>query len=83
MSRETMPTCAAVADSFRAEFGADDINNESIRRGLRPDCKPEQRFFASEGGKTIGQRDDIDASRSCTAADWLRSSEMAGCRRAG
>lgn len=77
MSRETMPTCAAFADSLREAFGVDDIN-ASIRRGLRDNCAPHERFYASEGGKELGRRDEADESRSCTAGDWLRSSKMAG-----
>ena len=72
-----MPTVAALMDDLRAVFGKDEID-AVIRRGIRPDCPNEQRVFASEGGRTIGQRFEYDEARSCTAADWLRSSAMMG-----
>jgi len=53
--RDQMPGCTAFVDALRAEFGREDIDNV-IRRGLRPDCQPEQRVFFSEAGVTLGQQ---------------------------
>lgn len=55
MSRENMPACAGFIDTLRDVFGADEINNV-IRCGLRPDCQPDQRFFAKEAGHVLGLR---------------------------
>ena len=52
--RERMPQCAAWVDAQREAFGEDEIDNV-IRRGLRGDCKPEERVFFSEAGVTLGQ----------------------------
>lgn len=49
-----MPRCAAFVDDLRAAFGADEINNV-IKRGLRPEAKPEHRVQFSEAGHVLGQ----------------------------
>lgn len=76
-NKQSMPTVQAWMDGLRAAFGKDEID-AVIRRGIKPDCRNEHRVFASEGGRTIGQRFEYDAARSCTSADWLRSSAMMG-----
>lgn len=53
--RDKMPFCSACVDSLREVFGKDEIDNV-IRRGLRPDCKPEHRVFFAEAGFSLGQR---------------------------
>jgi len=73
--RQAMPTVAAWMDDLRAAFGKEEID-AVIREGIKPGCKNERRVFASEGGRTIGQRFEYDEARSCTSADWLRSSAM-------
>ncbi len=55
MSREKMPVCAAFVDSMREVFGGEPINNV-IKRGLRPECRPEHRVYFSEAGQVLGQR---------------------------
>lgn len=52
--RDKMPVNAAVIDELRAVFGRGEVN-AVIREGLRPDCEPRDRFFASEGGEQLGQ----------------------------
>lgn len=52
--RDQMPVCSAFVDALREAFGKEEIDNV-IRRGLRPDCKPEHRVFFSEHGVTLGQ----------------------------
>jgi len=49
-----MPVCAAFVDDLRAVFGTEDINNV-IKRGLRPDAKPEHRVHFVEAGHELGQ----------------------------
>ena len=49
-----MPACAAFVDDLRAAFGAEEINNV-IKRGLRPDAKPEHRVHFVEAGHELGQ----------------------------
>lgn len=55
MSRQSMPTVAAWIDDLREAFGKTEID-AVIRVGLRPDCEPRRRFFASENGQEIGNR---------------------------
>ena len=50
-----MPTVAKFIDELREAFGKADID-AVIRAGLKPDCEPRLRFFASEGGQEVGQR---------------------------
>jgi hypothetical protein len=49
-----MPGCAAFVDDLRAAFGAEDITNV-IKRGLRPEAKPEHRVYFAEAGHVLGQ----------------------------
>ena len=49
-----MPACAAFVDDLRAAFGADEITNV-IKRGLRPEAKPEHRVYFAEAGHVLGQ----------------------------
>lgn len=49
-----MPACAAFVDDLRAAFGADEINSV-IKRGLRPEAKPEHRVYFAEAGHVLGQ----------------------------
>jgi len=49
-----MPQCAAFVDSLREAFGADEITNV-IKRGLRPDAKPEHRVHFVEAGHELGR----------------------------
>ena len=53
--RTLMPTVAAFVDDLRQAFGVKEID-DVIRRGLRADCQPIQRFFAFEAGHILGQR---------------------------
>jgi len=53
--RALMPSVAAFIDDMRQAFGVKEID-DVIRRGLRADCQPAQRFFAFEAGHTLGQR---------------------------
>lgn len=53
--RAKMPLVSAFIDDLRSVFGEAEINN-CIRRGLHPICKPDETFFASEGGMTLGKR---------------------------
>lgn len=55
MSRQAMPTVAKFIDELREAFGKVDID-AVIRTGLKPDCEPRRRFFASEGGQEVGKR---------------------------
>ena len=50
-----MPTVTAWIDDLREAFGKTEID-AVIRVGLRPDCEPRRRFFASENGQEIGRR---------------------------
>lgn len=52
--RAKMPGCAAFVDALREAFGADEINNV-IKRGLRPEAKPEQRVHFAEAGHELGR----------------------------
>lgn len=49
-----MPGCAAFVDDLRAAFGAEEINSV-IKRGLRPEAKPEHRVHFVEAGHELGQ----------------------------
>lgn len=49
-----MPRCAAFVDALREAFGAEDIN-DVIKRGLRPEAKPEHRVQFSEAGHVLGR----------------------------
>jgi hypothetical protein len=52
--RDAMPKVAAFVDELRDVFGRGEVN-AVIREGLRPDCEPRDRFFASEGGEQLGR----------------------------
>lgn len=52
--RAKMPGCAALVDSLREVFGADEINSV-IKRGLRPEAKPEHRVHFVEAGHELGR----------------------------
>jgi hypothetical protein len=52
--RAKMPRCAAFVDDLRLAFGAEEINNV-IKRGLRPEAKPEHRVHFSEAGHVLGR----------------------------
>lgn len=49
-----MPICAALVDSLREAFGADEITNV-IKRGLRAECEPEYRVHFVEAGHELGR----------------------------
>jgi hypothetical protein len=49
-----MPICAAFVDALREVFGVDDITNV-IKRGLRPEAKPEHCVHFVEAGHELGQ----------------------------
>ena len=49
-----MPRCAAFVDALREAFGAEEITNV-IKRGLRPEAKPEHRVHFVEAGHVLGQ----------------------------
>lgn len=66
--RDSMPTCSAFIDDVREAFGRDAIDGV-IRRGLRADCAPSQRFFAAEGSHAVGQRAPVGAG--VTAASMV------------
>jgi len=51
--RTKMPRCAAFVDALREAFGVEEISNV-IKRGLRPEAKPEHRVHFSEAGHTLG-----------------------------
>lgn len=51
----TMPQVAMWMDDLREAFGREDID-AVIRAGLKPDCPPDLRVFAREGGQVVGQR---------------------------
>ena len=53
--RTKMPGCAAFVDELRSAFGVEEINNV-MKRGLRPECRPEQRVFFREGEHVLGLR---------------------------
>ena len=50
-----MPQTAAFIDDLRGVFGKTEID-AVIRRGLKADCLPHQRFYASEAGHELGRR---------------------------
>lgn len=52
--RAKMPRCAAFVDSLREAFGVEEINNV-IKRGLRPDAKPEHCVYFAEAGHELGR----------------------------
>jgi hypothetical protein len=52
--RTKMPHCAAFVDALREAFGVEEINNV-IKRGLRPEARPEHRVWFSEAGHVLGQ----------------------------
>jgi hypothetical protein len=52
--RTKMPRCAAFVDALREAFGVEEINSV-IKRGLRPEAKPEHRVWFSEAGHVLGQ----------------------------
>lgn len=49
-----MPRCAAFVDAMREAFGAEEINNV-IKRGLRPEARPEHRVHFVEAGHELGR----------------------------
>lgn len=53
--RDPMPVCAAILDDLRAVFGVEEMD-AVVKRGLRPDCKPDERVYFSEAGHVLGQR---------------------------
>lgn len=55
-----MPGCAAFVDDLRAAFGAEEINSV-IKRGLRPEAKPEHRVYFAEAGHELGHPSPIQA----------------------
>jgi hypothetical protein len=67
--RDRMPECAAFIDALREAFGAEEINNV-IKRGLRPDCKPEHRVYFREGDAVLGQP-MLEPANVVTAADMV------------
>lgn len=52
--RSKMPRCAAFVDDLREAFGVEEINNV-IRRGLRPEAKPERQVHFVEAGHVLGR----------------------------
>ena len=52
--RTKMPGCAAFVDALREAFGAEEVTNV-IKRGLRPEAKPEHRVRFEEAGHVLGQ----------------------------
>lgn len=52
--RTKMPRCAAFVDDLRAAFGVEEITNV-IKRGLRPEAKPEHRVHFVEAGHELGR----------------------------
>ena len=52
--RAKMPRCAAFVDALREAFGVEEINNV-IKRGLRPEAKPEHRVHFAEAGHELGR----------------------------
>lgn len=52
--RAKMPRCAAFVDALREAFGVEEINNV-IKRGLRPEAKPEHRVHFTEAGHELGR----------------------------
>jgi hypothetical protein len=49
-----MPKDSAFVDGLRAVFGVEEINTV-IKRGLRPEAKPEHRVYFAEAGHVLGQ----------------------------
>lgn len=49
-----MPQCAAIVDDLREAFGVEEINSV-IKRGLRPEAKPEHRVHFVEAGHELGR----------------------------
>lgn len=66
--RDKMPTVAAFVDALREAFGKEEID-AAIRRGLRSDCKPWERFFAKEDGHTLGSAYVPDPGKVVSTAD--------------
>jgi hypothetical protein len=66
--RDKMPAVAAFVDALREVFGREEID-AAIRRGLRSDCKPWERFHASESGHTLGQEYRPDPDKTVSTAD--------------
>ena len=52
--RAKMPHCAAFVDDLREAFGVEEINSV-IKRGLRPEAKPEHRVQFVEARHELGQ----------------------------
>lgn len=66
---KTMPRVSVWMDAMRDAFGRDDID-AVIRAGLKPDCPPELRVFACDGGQVVGQRaPDPDPAKVVSVAD--------------
>lgn len=55
-----MPGCAAFVDDLRAAFGAEEIN-AVIKRGLRPEARPEHQVRFSEAGQVLGHPSHAEA----------------------
>lgn len=55
-----MPGCAAFVDDLRAAFSADEIN-AVIKRGLRPEARPEHQVRFSEAGQVLGHLPQAEA----------------------
>lgn len=53
--REVMPEVAKFIDELRELYGKEEID-AVIKQGLKPDCEPRLRFWASEGGHVLGQQ---------------------------
>lgn len=66
--RKEMPWITDRIDELRAVFGKEGID-DSIRNGMKPTCRPEERFFAQENGHTVGRRYEPDPSKVISAAD--------------
>lgn len=49
-----MPQCAAIVDDLREAFGVEEISSV-IKRGLRPEAKPEHRVHFVEAGHELGR----------------------------
>lgn len=82
--RSDMPIVAAFIDDMRAAFGVD-VVNAGIRNGLRPDCAPHERFYATENGHTLGAPYVPDPAKVISAEhmvlESLRSDPVAKGRR--
>ena len=78
-----MPCCAAFVDALRDAFGVEEINSV-IKRGLRPEARPEHRVQFVEAGHALGQP-ALEAS-GLTAAELVIGEQMVsakGSRRDG